>query len=48
MDRLGQDSWELFSDLVLTKSFPAGIRRVREHRALGPQDAADHRAPSTW
>ena len=29
------DSWELFSDLVLTKSFPAGIRRVREHRALG-------------
>ena len=34
-DRLRQDSWELFSDLVLTKSFPAGIRRVREHRALG-------------
>ena len=30
-----RDSWELFSDLVLTKSFPAGIRRVREHRALG-------------
>jgi fatty acyl-CoA reductase len=35
VDRLEQDSWELFSDLVLTKSFPAGIRRVREHRALG-------------
>ena len=34
-DRLRSDSWELFSDLVLTKSFPAGIRRVREHRALG-------------
>jgi HAD superfamily hydrolase (TIGR01490 family) len=34
-DRLRQDSWELFSDLILTKSFPAGIRRVREHRALG-------------
>ena len=33
--RLERDSWELFSDLVLTKSFPAGIRRVREHRALG-------------
>jgi fatty acyl-CoA reductase len=33
--RLRHDSWELFSDLVLTKSFPAGIRRVREHRALG-------------
>jgi HAD superfamily hydrolase (TIGR01490 family) len=35
VDRLDHDSWELFSDLILTKSFPAGIRRVREHRALG-------------
>jgi HAD superfamily hydrolase (TIGR01490 family) len=35
VDRLQQDSWELFSDLVLTKAFPAGIRRVREHRARG-------------
>ena len=35
VDQLRADSWELFSDLVLTKSFPAGIRRVREHRALG-------------
>ena len=35
VERLERDSWELFSDLVLTKSFPAGIRRVREHRALG-------------
>ncbi len=35
VERLREDSWELFSDLVLTKSFPAGIRRVREHRALG-------------
>jgi fatty acyl-CoA reductase len=35
VERLRQDSWELFSDLVLTKSFPAGVRRVREHRALG-------------
>ncbi len=35
MDQLRTDSWELFSDLILTKSFPAGIRRVREHRALG-------------
>jgi alcohol-forming fatty acyl-CoA reductase len=25
----------LWSDLLLTKSFPAGIRRVREHRRLG-------------
>jgi HAD superfamily hydrolase (TIGR01490 family) len=35
VDRLEEDSWELFSDLVLTKAFPAGIRRVREHRARG-------------
>jgi HAD superfamily hydrolase (TIGR01490 family) len=34
-ERLRRDSWELFSDLMLVKSFPAGIRRVREHRALG-------------
>jgi len=33
-DRIRADAWELFS-LLLTKSFPAGIRRVREHRALG-------------
>ena len=30
-----QESWELTSDLLVAKSFPAGIRRVREHRALG-------------
>jgi len=35
VERLRHDSWELFSDLLLTKSFPAGIRRVREHRSLG-------------
>ena len=33
-DRVRADAWELFS-LLLGKSFPAGIRRVREHRALG-------------
>jgi fatty acyl-CoA reductase len=33
--RLRADSWDMFSDLILTKSFPAGIRRVREHRRLG-------------
>jgi HAD superfamily hydrolase (TIGR01490 family) len=33
--RLRADAWELFNDLLLRKSFPAGIRRVREHRALG-------------
>ncbi|MDQ1395178.1 MAG: alcohol-forming fatty acyl-CoA reductase [Acidimicrobiaceae bacterium] len=34
-ERLRQDAWDLFSGLILTKSFPAGIRRVREHKALG-------------
>ena len=33
--RIHTDAWELFSQLILMKSFPAGIRRVREHRALG-------------
>ncbi|HTJ75367.1 MAG TPA: HAD-IB family phosphatase [Acidimicrobiales bacterium] len=33
-DRIRADAWELFS-MLLSKSFPAGIRRVREHRALG-------------
>jgi HAD superfamily hydrolase (TIGR01490 family) len=35
VQRLRDDAWELFSDLLLTKSFPAGVRRVREHRRLG-------------
>jgi alcohol-forming fatty acyl-CoA reductase len=35
VEQLETDAWELFSRLILTKSFPAGIRRVREHRALG-------------
>jgi HAD superfamily phosphoserine phosphatase-like hydrolase len=35
LDGLGKDAWELTSDLLLEKSFPAGIRRVRAHRALG-------------
>jgi HAD superfamily hydrolase (TIGR01490 family) len=34
-DVLRADAWDLFSGLILTKSFPAGLRRVREHRALG-------------
>ncbi len=33
--QLDEDVAELFSQLVLTKSFPAGLRRVREHKALG-------------
>ena len=32
---LREDVPELFSTLLIGKSFPAGIRRVREHRALG-------------
>ena len=35
IDQLDADSVEMFSDLIITKSFPAAIRRVREHRALG-------------
>ena len=33
--QLEADAREMFSDLILMKSFPAAIRRVREHRALG-------------
>ncbi|HXQ76016.1 MAG TPA: HAD-IB family phosphatase [Acidimicrobiales bacterium] len=32
---LRDDSWELFHQMLLTKSFPAGFARVRAHRALG-------------
>jgi HAD superfamily hydrolase (TIGR01490 family) len=35
VEQLQQDSAEMLSQLILTKSFPAAIRRVREHRALG-------------
>jgi HAD superfamily hydrolase (TIGR01490 family) len=35
VDRLRDDGWELFHQLLLAKSFPAGFARVREHRALG-------------
>ncbi len=34
-DRLRDDGWELFHHFLLAKSFPAGIARVREHRAAG-------------
>jgi len=33
--QIEEDAQQLLTHLVLTKSFPAGIRRVREHRALG-------------
>jgi HAD superfamily hydrolase (TIGR01490 family) len=35
VDQLDEDATELMSALILTKSFPEAIRRVREHRALG-------------
>ena len=35
VDQLASDSFEMFSDLLLRQSFPAAIRRVRHHRALG-------------
>ena len=35
VDRIEEDARELFTQLILTKSFPAGMRRVREHKALG-------------
>ena len=35
VERTRQDAWELFSDLILTRSFPDGLHRVRQHRALG-------------
>ena len=34
-DRLRDDGWELFHTLLLAKSFPSGLARVRRHRALG-------------
>lgn len=33
--QIDEDAAELFSALIITKSFPAAIRRVREHRAAG-------------
>jgi len=33
--QLDEDAVELLSYLIVTKSFPAGFRRVREHRRLG-------------
>ncbi|MFZ9630248.1 MAG: HAD-IB family phosphatase [Ilumatobacteraceae bacterium] len=33
--QIDEDSKELLTHLILAKSFPAGLRRVREHRDLG-------------
>ncbi|MBL77428.1 MAG: HAD-IB family hydrolase [Acidimicrobiaceae bacterium] len=35
VDQIAEDALEHVSELLLAKSFPAAIRRVREHRALG-------------
>jgi len=33
--QMAEDSGEMFSDLILAQSYPAAIRRVRQHRAAG-------------
>ena len=35
VDRIDADCTEMLSDLIITKSFPQGIRRVREHQRAG-------------
>jgi len=35
VEQIERDAQELLSQLIITKSFPAGMRRVRQHRALG-------------
>jgi HAD superfamily hydrolase (TIGR01490 family) len=35
VDQIAEDALEHVNELLLAKSFPAAIRRVREHRALG-------------
>jgi alcohol-forming fatty acyl-CoA reductase len=35
VEQIHEDSAEMFSQLILAKSFPAAIRRVRHHRQLG-------------
>jgi HAD superfamily phosphoserine phosphatase-like hydrolase len=35
VSQIDEDSPHLLTNLILTKSFPRGIRRVREHKALG-------------
>jgi fatty acyl-CoA reductase len=35
VDQIEQDVQAMMHQLILTKSFPEGLRRVREHRALG-------------
>lgn len=35
LGELSEQAWEMTADLLYAKTFPAGIRRVRAHRALG-------------
>ncbi len=35
VERIRGDSWEMFSELLLMKSFPGAIRRIRAHKELG-------------
>jgi HAD superfamily hydrolase (TIGR01490 family) len=35
VEQLRTDSWELFSEQLLLRSYPEGFARVREHRRLG-------------
>jgi alcohol-forming fatty acyl-CoA reductase len=35
VQQIREDSWELFSDLLLTRSFPEAVARIRAHKALG-------------
>ncbi|MEM9516877.1 MAG: HAD-IB family phosphatase [Actinomycetota bacterium] len=35
VEQIERDAREMLTHIILTKSFPAGLRRVRRHRALG-------------
>jgi fatty acyl-CoA reductase len=35
LEQIETDAREMLTQLIMTKSFPEGLRRVREHRALG-------------
>jgi HAD superfamily hydrolase (TIGR01490 family) len=35
IEQIELDAREMFSQIIITKSFPDGMRRVRQHRALG-------------
>ncbi|NBO55149.1 MAG: NAD-dependent epimerase/dehydratase family protein [Actinobacteria bacterium] len=35
VEQINEDARDMMTQLIITKSFPDGLRRVREHRALG-------------